>query len=114
MALDIPAFPSLPRHSYVIPLGGVEYEITYTYRERTASWYIDLRTAAGVDIALGRRLTPGSTPFTRLELPGMLYCAAADGFARRDLGTPEFLLTYYTAVELAATAADSGLTIVIA
>lgn len=62
MASVFPGFPDLPQHTMSVELGGATYRLTFTWRERTRGWYLDLHTEDGAPVLLGRRLSPGSGP----------------------------------------------------
>lgn len=107
MAAQIQAQAALPATLQTVTLDGERYRIRLTWRARPSggSWYMDLYTAAGAAIALGRRLSPGWGPLIGLNLqtapPGRFYVSGADIVSRDDLGSRIFL-RYYTAAEVAA------------
>lgn len=109
MPLEFPAFPDLPQHTMTVPIGGVLYVATFTWRERLGSWYLDLRSQDGTDLVRGRRLTPGWGPLLGLLIPGapegLLWVRGPDAFAQADLGG-ELLLLHYAADELPQAASD--------
>lgn len=90
-AVQIAGFPTYPRHSQTVTLGGKVLRLTFTWRARTASWYVDFRQADGTAIALGRRLSPGWSPVAGLRsdaLPdGVFLVFGPDDYERNDLGT---------------------------
>ncbi len=98
MGVAIPVFADLPQHTETVIFGegqpdAVEVRITLTFRTRTNSWYIDLRTTDGVDIVLGRRVTPQWLPLAGLALEGLprdlqMIVSGPDDAARADLGVP--------------------------
>ena len=99
MPVRLPIFSEVPAHTYTIALDGVQYEIRLVYRARTASWYLDLRDENGVELVLGRRLSPGSSPTGGVIVdgpPGVIAPFGADPYDRHELE-----LWYFEAAELA-------------
>ena len=108
----IAAFPAQPTVEQRVVVGtpGVELRVRATYRERTASWYLDVFDVDGNDIARGRRLSSGWFPLEGLALttttPGLPrdIVWAVQGpspYVRGDLGT-RLHLFLLTEAELAA------------
>ena len=118
MALLLPGFPDLPAHRLRVTLGARTYDLRLTWRERPASWYLDLWTTDGTPIALGRRLTPGWDPILGLGIEdspddgGFLLVRGPDPYQRSDLGG-SLRLVWMDAAEMAAgvTAEDPGFTV---
>lgn len=114
MPVEIQTYPDEPASVQTVTLGGTQYRLTLTWRDRTASWYADLHTVAGVAIAVGRRVSPGLTLLYGLQLAnwdgGDILAFGPDPYVRSDLGSA-VRLWYYTAAELSAatTPAASGL-----
>lgn len=52
--------PAQPRQRLRATLDGAEFEFRLYWIERCEGWYMDLATAAGVDIIVGRRISVGS------------------------------------------------------
>lgn len=101
----LPLFPERPAQSYTIALDGVQYQIRLTYRERTASWYLDLYDEQGEAVLLGRRLSPGAPPLNEGVTkgpPGVLFAAGPDPYPRDGVG-----LWYASASEVGAVQAAS-------
>jgi hypothetical protein len=90
MPKRIQGFPQVSSHIQTVVLGGTKYRVRFTYRDRTASWYMDLRTVDEEPIALGRRLSPGWGPTAGFEITdqpeGILLTQGADGYEKADLG----------------------------
>jgi len=90
MPKRIQGFPEVSSHTQAVVLSVTKYRVRFTYRDRTASWYMDLRKLDGTAIALGRRLTPDWGPiigFTIADEPeGILIVSGTDGYAKADLG----------------------------
>lgn len=81
----LPLFPDVPAQRYTVALDGVQYEVRLVYRERTASWYLDLSGPDGVWLLRGQRLSPGASPQFGLigeGPPGVLFVFGADPYAR--------------------------------
>jgi hypothetical protein len=100
MPQRMPFFHDVPAHRYTVTLDGVQYEVRLVYRARTASWYLDLRDEQGVELVLGRRLSPGSSPVGGVITngpPGKLVAFGADPYDRDEVE-----LWYFTEAELAA------------
>lgn len=114
MPVTIPVDPSRPSQIFDIVLAEVRYRMRLTWRERTASWYIDLLDGeTEAPILVGRRVAPGFTPWRpkREGMPeGVLYVRGNDGYSRYDLGD-SLQLVFYETSELPAAAADLELTI---
>ena len=104
----IPIFSDQPAHTYTLALDGVHYEFRLVYRDRTASWYLDLYDEQGSALILGRRISPGASQNFGLISngpPGVLFAFGADPYPRDGLE-----LWYFTADELSAVPVDeSGL-----
>jgi hypothetical protein len=114
MPVEIQTYPDEPSSVQTVTLGGTQYRLTLTWRERTQSWYMDLHTVDDVAIALGRRLSPGLTVLYALQPAawdgGDILPFGPDPYVQSDLGGA-LRLWFYTAAELAAitTPAASGL-----
>lgn len=112
----LPGYPTYPRHSFVATLGEARYRFTLTWRERPASWYMDLHTQDGTELVLGKRLAPGWSPLAGADLgahalPGLLYCRGPDNYERLDLGDALVLVFVPQAdIDAAAATKSSALT----
>jgi hypothetical protein len=98
MPVRLPFFHDLPAHSYTVTLDGVQYGVRLVYRERTASWYLDLADQDGVWLLRGRRLSPGGSPQHGMVVdgpPGALIPVGADPYARHEIQ-----LLYFSEAEL--------------
>lgn len=104
MPLRLPLVADLPEHSYTIALDGVQYEFRLVYRDRTASWYLDVFDEDGAALMLGRRLSPSFTPNEVVpELPpGVLFVTGADPYARDEIE-----LIYLTEAEVIASRTET-------
>jgi len=80
--VELPILHDLPSHRYRIQLGGVSYVVRLTYRDRLASWYLDLYDVDEEPIALGRRLSPRFSPLLGIGVDrgpsGLLYVEGPD------------------------------------
>jgi hypothetical protein len=107
----LPAFPDAPAHTITIDLDGAQYVVRYTWRERSASWYLDLSTVDGTALITGRRLSAGWVPTLGLVIDGLpsgvLFVRGVDGYERDDLGT-DLLVVHYTDDEIASAAGDAA------
>lgn len=107
--------PRLPASRQALTLGDAKYSLRLTWRERTAAWYADLWTAAGVPVWLGQRVTPGWALGLGLvpdNAPdGILLVRGPSSYERLDLGGAVELVFYATADLPVATTEDDGLTI---
>jgi len=103
------AYPSLPSFTQTVVLGSVQYQVRSTWYDRMGAWYVDLLTADGVQVAGGRRVSPGSMPLLQLlpvDAPedGVLYVrGGGDPYEREWLGA-DVLLQWFTDAEIAAAA----------
>jgi hypothetical protein len=99
MPEKLPIYHDIPAHRYSVALDGVQYRVRFIYRERTASWYLDLWDQDGTLLLAGRRLSPNWSPQARITggPPGLLVAFGPDPYARDDVE-----LWYFTAAELAA------------
>lgn len=114
MALLLPAFPDLPCFRVAVTLGpldgpGEVFVLRFTYRTRTASWYVDVFESNGETLLLaGRRLSPGWSPHRGIVVEGMpdgvLYVRGRDEFERDDLGTDNLRVVFFDAEEIATRA----------
>lgn len=99
MADQLPILFDYPEHRYTIALDGVQYDLRLIYRERTASWYLDLWDPDGNALLLGKRLTPSWPVNTGITSgpPGLIVPTGQDPYDRYELE-----LWYFTAAELEA------------
>ncbi len=104
MPLILPAYPEDPQHVISAEIEGVAYRLRYTWRDRTASWYLDVFDATGAALIAGRRLSPGAAPLGGITVEGgpggLLYVRGIDDFERADLGG-DLAIALFDADELA-------------
>ena len=111
MARQLQAFPDQPQDTQTITLGEgdskLQFRVRFTWRVRTASWYMDIWKLDGTAIALGRRLSPGWGPLLGLSLDGApdghLYVSGPDEY-RRDMLSQSLQVRFYTQAEVDAAA----------
>ncbi|MFB6373826.1 MAG: hypothetical protein ABEN55_12130 [Bradymonadaceae bacterium] len=100
---EIPTDPEVPAFTQDVELDGVEYRMRFEYKQRNGGWYLDLYTATGDPIVLGRRLTPEWSPMFNLFLddgpPGILLIRGDDDYDRGDLGS-DLVVVYVPESEL--------------
>lgn len=119
MAVVLPTFPAIPSTRYTVTLGGARFTVRLTWRDRPdeGGWYLDLWTAAGAAIALGRRLCPGMSPLpleAHAEAPdGVLLVRGPDPYRRADLGS-DLVLVFVPTDELPSAPAEETLLVVVA
>lgn len=94
-------------------LGPTKLRLRMTYRERTASWYLDIYELNGTPLLLGRRLTPTWSPlYNNALIPnlidGYLYVRGSEGYRQKDLGTDSLVLWYIPASDLLLFAPDTS------
>jgi len=105
MPVVLPFSHEKPADLKVVQLGTTRYGVRLTWRERPASWYLDLQTAEGAPIVSGLRLVPGASPALRLgpwraQGPGgAFYVRGPAQYVREDLGGA-LRLVWYAADEL--------------
>lgn len=97
MMRRLPAYPDIAEHEYYVTLEGVEYLVRLTWRERQASWYMDLLIPPDTPVAVGRRLSPGWGPVLGWRVEhrpeGELLVVGPSPYQRDDLG--DTLHLYY-------------------
>ena len=102
---QIPLDARYDRYSLQVDLEGIIVGLRVYWLPRCAAWYLDVLSAAGVDVAVGARLTPGAP----LALPaaweggppGRFICSGPDVYTKQDLGVQVQVL-YVTAAEIEA------------
>lgn len=113
-----------PVYDYTVDLDAVTYRIRLTFRERPASWYLDLWTSADEPLLLGKRLSVNTALLTDYQIAGLPpgEIMLVDMEAEDDQAAVEadfdslgyrHLLTYFDAADLPAVAVAEELTIVI-
>ena len=116
MSAILPAYPSLPAHTYTITLGSASFTLRYVFRPRLSAWYIDLFDAAGTALARSRRLSPGWSPLYALPIAGgpdgYLWVRGPDEYGRMDLGDA-IKLVFYDASAVTGTPAPSDVRVVL-
>ncbi len=117
MPVVLPFSHEKPADLKVVQLGTTRYGVRLTWRERPASWYLDLETAEGVAVVSGLRVVPGASPALRLgpwraQGPGgALYVRGPDPYVREDLGGA-LRLVWYGPDELPKAAASDLIVVV--
>jgi hypothetical protein len=98
-------FHDYPAHRYNVAMDSVHYEVRLTYRERTASWYLDLWDPDGNALLLGKRLAPNWPVNMGITggPPGLLVPFGFDPYDRHELE-----LWYFTAAELEEAEAEEA------
>ena len=90
MGRRLAAFADLPSHTISTILGGNSFRVRYTWRERMRAWYVDLFDNDGNALAVGRRMSPKSTPWSNFIADGFptvfVICVGPDGYGQLDLG----------------------------
>lgn len=117
MGQIVTVFPSQPSFRQSLTLGGTQYSLRLTWRDRTSSWYADLWTADGAPVYLGQRLSAGWAVGLGLgpegKPDGVLLVRGPPDFGRMDLGATAQLVFYPTDELPSATAADDAVTVTI-
>jgi hypothetical protein len=114
MPAFLTTFQAEPDSIQTVQLGDAEFRVRLTWRERLSSWYLDLYTADGTALVLGKRLSASYTPLggiVRDGLPagGTLYVRGPNGpYVQKDLGA-SLLLIWYDYSELTPTPASAAL-----
>lgn len=110
----VPGFPDLPSHRMRIALGGRTYGLRFTFRARTASWYVDLFDADGGAMLLGQRVSPGWSPLAGYNLDAApdsdgqgVIVIGPDPYDRAMLGDV-LRLVHLDAADVVIVAADLG------
>lgn len=116
MGRIITAYPSVARTIQVVTLGDAQYRLTLTWKGRLKAWYFNLQTLAGVDIVVGRRVSPGYGPLLGL-LPegapgGLFFVRGKDGYKRNDIGS-NVAIVYYDESEIEAVDAGDAVRVVL-
>lgn len=96
----LPFLPEQDQHAFTVTLDGEQFDFVLTYRDRLASWYVDIDTADGTPLVRGRRVSPGfhMVPAGTVGRPkGLLTSDGDDPYGRADIR-----LLYYTEAQLAA------------
>jgi len=105
--LQIPLDARYDRYTLQVDLEGVTVGLRVYWLPRVAAWFVDALSAAGEDVAVGARLTPGAP----LALPaaweggppGRFICTGPDGYTHDDLGVQvQVLCVTAAAIEAAA------------
>lgn len=95
---QIAAFPDEPQHFMTIAWGDRQVRLSFTWRNRTGSWYLDVfeldDTEVGAAIVRGRRVSPRWAPLAGLRSVGLPQSpvlvidggVGSDPFPRSELG----------------------------
>jgi len=102
MAQLIQGFPEIFDHEQTATLSSVRYRLEFIWRDRTASWYFNLRTVDGVDLVLGRRVSPQWISTGNLLNVPLIGTSGLDAFERLDLGTEVLQVLHITQADLDA------------
>lgn len=77
MSLLLPLFPAKAAYRYRLPIAGREYVLRFVWRERPASWYVDIGLTDGTWLARSQRVCTGWTLFSWVRdermPPGTFY-----------------------------------------
>jgi hypothetical protein len=99
VADQVAVFPDLPQHVQTLTWGDVQVRVRFTWRQRTASWYLDIFETAGVaeagvvgalgaPIVTGRRISSRWAPLLGLAPVGLPLSrevfAVVDGAVRSE------------------------------
>lgn len=110
MGLILAGYPAEPQHIQTVALGGVDFRVRCTWRERTRAWYLDLYAADGTPLVVGRRLSPGWAPYAGIQTAGMpdgvVWVRGPNDYARDDLGA-SLRIAFYGYDELPSVADDT-------
>ena len=104
MALNLPTRGDVDRYRRRYSLEGVTFTLAFAWRQRTASWYVDVLAADGSPILQGQRVSASSPlwpdPSAPGLPPGVVVVVGPDTYLRGQLGT-DLRLVYLTAAEVA-------------
>ena len=82
---------------------GTRYRLRLQWNARMRSWYADLQSATGAQLAAGRRLSPKWSLFAGLHIadrpPGHLFIRGPSEYLREMLGE-EVEIVFYATSEL--------------
>lgn len=96
---EVHTFPQFSQFDVVSQFGPTKLRYTFTYRERTRSWYLDLHELNGTPVMLGRRISAKWVPtwgIARIPelMAGVLYVIGRENYEQDDLGTNDLRLWY--------------------
>ena len=100
MGQIITVFPAQPSFRQSLTLGGVQFSLRLTWRDRPSQggWYADLFDATGAAIFAGIRLSPGWPLAGGLSPagapPGVLLVRGPSQYERPDLGDTVQIVYY--------------------
>ncbi len=86
--LPFAQYTDMPSFFYQVVLDGEQWRLRYVWRERLASWYLDVRNSDGEDVLLSRRLSPRASPNLGVTIhgpKGAIYAYGAEPYGRHDL-----------------------------
>jgi len=105
----------LPQYTQSLTLGGTQYRLQLTWRERLRGWYADLWTTDGTAVWLGQRLSSdwalGAGLVAENAAEGLLLVRGPADYSRADLGASLKLVFYPTDELPAATVVDAGVSV---
>lgn len=89
---ELHTFPHISSVSLLSQFGPTQLEYNFTFRERTQSWYMDIRRLSGESLMLGRRISQSWMPTLGYGvlwelMRGVLYVIGSNGaYKQSDLG----------------------------
>lgn len=117
MGQIVAVYPDQPSFTQTITLGAAQFQLRLTWRNRLGAWYADLWTAAGVEVWLGQRVSPGWPLGHKLAAEGApdghLFVRGPPEYSRADLGS-SVQIVFYATDEIPEPADDDGLAITLA
>ena len=130
MADQVAVFPEHPQHIQTLTWGDTQVRVRFTWRQRTAAWYMDVFEPAdgtvpgaifGDPIVTGRRISPRWAPMIGLSVEGLPLIGevlavvdapvGGDPYLRSDFGDlVRLLLVPESEIPAAADPATASLT----
>jgi len=106
MPTQLPAYPGEGQFTLTFPMGGTQYNLVFTWRDRCAAWYLDVYLTDGTEVAIGRRISPNFRPLLGVVSPnapaGELWVfGPTDPYFQSDLGT-NVVVVWFDASEIPA------------
>lgn len=104
MALILPTRGDVDRYRRRYSVDGVTFTLAFAWRQRSASWYVDVLDADGAPILTGQRVSASAPLWPDRSAPGLppgfAVVTGPDVYLQSQLGTDVQIL-YLTAAELA-------------